>query len=109
MAYSWVTPVYELQDQGVAIDLAIPKEGAVGWADYNCISSGVTDPARLRAAESFINYILGPDFGEVTGWPRMTLSRGEVIVDNGKVLAEAGRGRLLKRRRFSETGARIRA
>ena len=46
---------------------------------------------------------------EVRGWPRMTLSRGEVIVDNGKVLAEAGRGRLLKRRRFSETDARVRA
>lgn len=64
MAYSWVTPVYELQDQGVPIGLAIPKEGAVGWADNNCISSGVMDPDRLRAAESFINYIMGPDFGE---------------------------------------------
>lgn len=39
---------------------------------------------------------------EVTGWPAMTISRGEVIVDNGKVLGKAGRGRLVKRKRFSD-------
>ena len=44
---------------------------------------------------------------EVEGWPRMTLSRGEVVVDNGKVRARPGRGRLLKRGKFSETVARL--
>jgi dihydropyrimidinase len=39
---------------------------------------------------------------EVTGWPVMTLSRGEVIVENGNVLGQAGRGRLLKRKRFAD-------
>ena len=39
---------------------------------------------------------------EVTGWPTMTLSRGEVIMDNGRVLGEAGRGRLLKRKKFAD-------
>ncbi len=34
---------------------------------------------------------------EVTGWPVKTLLRGEVIVDDGKVLAKAGSGRFLKR------------
>ena len=43
----------------------------------------------------------------VEGWPRMTLSRGEVVVDRGQVLARPGRGRLLKRDRFSETVARL--
>ncbi len=38
---------------------------------------------------------------EVTGWPVMTLSRGEIIVDDGKVLAEPGRGRLVKRRTYT--------
>ncbi|MCS6926177.1 MAG: dihydropyrimidinase [Candidatus Binatia bacterium] len=38
---------------------------------------------------------------QVTGWPAMTLSRGEIIVDNGKVLGQAGRGRLLRRQRFT--------
>lgn len=64
MAYSWVTPIYDLQKQNIPVELAIPKEGVVGWADNNCISAGVTDPARKLAAEKFINYILGPDFGE---------------------------------------------
>ena len=44
---------------------------------------------------------------EVEGWPRLTLSRGEVVVDGGSVLARPGRGRLLKRDRFSETVARL--
>ena len=39
---------------------------------------------------------------EVTGWPVMTLSRGEIIVDNGKVLAQPGRGKMLRRRKFGE-------
>ena len=44
---------------------------------------------------------------EVEGWPRMTLSRGEVVMERGRVLARPGRGRLLKRDRFSETVARL--
>ena len=39
---------------------------------------------------------------EVTGWPVMTLSRGEIIVENGKVLAQPGRGKMLRRRKFGE-------
>ena len=39
---------------------------------------------------------------EVTGWPAMTLSRGEVIMENGKVLGEPGRGRLVKRKKFAD-------
>jgi len=38
---------------------------------------------------------------QVTGWPTQTLSRGEVIVDDGKVLGSAGRGKLLKRGKFT--------
>src|SRR5215471_16017495 len=38
---------------------------------------------------------------QVTGWPAQTLSRGEVIVDNGKVLGSSGRGKLLRRARFT--------
>jgi len=38
---------------------------------------------------------------QVTGWPAQTLSRGEVIVDNGKVLGQAGRGKLLRRGKFT--------
>lgn len=31
------------------------------------------------------------------GWPRFTISRGEVIAENGKITAESGRGQYLKR------------
>lgn len=44
---------------------------------------------------------------KVTGWPRLTISRGEIIVDEGKVLGQPGRGQLLKRKKFTETDARM--
>ncbi len=34
----------------------------------------------------------------LTGWPAMTLSRGEIIADNGEFLGAAGRGRFVKRK-----------
>ena len=37
---------------------------------------------------------------EVTGWPVMTLRRGEVVYDNGEMLAGAGSGELLRRGRW---------
>ena len=36
---------------------------------------------------------------EVTGWPAVTLSRGEVIFAGGEVTAEGGRGRIVPRAR----------
>ena len=33
---------------------------------------------------------------KIKGWPKMTLSRGEVIYGDGKLLAKCGRGRFLK-------------
>ncbi len=39
---------------------------------------------------------------QVKGWPELTLSRGEVIVERGKLLAEPGRGQLVRRKRFAE-------
>jgi dihydropyrimidinase len=38
---------------------------------------------------------------KVTGWPVQVLSRGEIVVENGKVLGQAGRGKLLKRSHFT--------
>tara|TARA_B100000676_G_scaffold272437_1_gene290429 strand:- start:5142 stop:5435 length:294 start_codon:yes stop_codon:yes gene_type:complete len=34
---------------------------------------------------------------EITGWPMKTLSRGELVWDDGKALAEPGRGEFLAR------------
>ncbi len=37
------------------------------------------------------------DGREVAGWPRFTVSRGEVVLADGQVVAEPGRGRWLRR------------
>jgi dihydropyrimidinase len=37
-----------------------------------------------------------------TGWPVMTLSRGDIIVEEGVVKAAPGRGRLIRRKLHSE-------
>jgi len=34
----------------------------------------------------------------VTGWPAVTISRGEVIAKKGQFLGSAGRGRFVKRK-----------
>ena len=34
---------------------------------------------------------------EVTGWPRMTIRRGEVVFQDGRVTAEPGSGQVLRR------------
>ncbi len=39
---------------------------------------------------------------EVTGWPKMTISRGRPIVTDRKVDAPAGRGEFIARERFSQ-------
>lgn len=38
---------------------------------------------------------------EVRGWPAVTISRGEVIYENGKVVGSPGRGKLIRRQRFA--------
>jgi dihydropyrimidinase len=42
---------------------------------------------------------------EVQGWPKIVLSRGEVVVDDGRLLAEPGRGRFLEQKTSSAWGA----
>ena len=37
---------------------------------------------------------------EVTGWPRMTIRRGEVVYENGQIMARPGSGELLHRGRW---------
>jgi len=39
---------------------------------------------------------------EVTGWPITTIRRGEVVFQNGKILAEAGSGQVLKRQAWQK-------
>ena len=77
-----------------------PQKGAIQpGSDADLV---VFDPAAkktIRQADlhSRADYDVYEGF-EVTGWPAQTISRGEVIVDQGNLLAEPGRGRLIKRR-----------
>ena len=40
----------------------------------------------------------------LTGWPVTVLSRGERVIDGGKLVAEPGRGRFIRRARPDFTG-----
>ncbi len=86
-----------------------PQKGWIGiGADADIVVFDPNADKTIRAKDMHSAADWDPFEGlEITGWPRMTLSRGEIIVERGKVLATPGRGRLLKRNRFSETDARL--
>jgi len=77
-----------------------PRKGAIAvGADADIV---VWDPKRkktitAKTQASAIDYNVFEGF-EVTGLPRFTLSRGEVMASEGKVDAEAGRGRFVERK-----------
>lgn len=79
-----------------------PRKGrlAVG-ADADIV---VFDPRlsrTIRASEMQSKSDYDPFEGwQVTGWPRYTISRGEVIYEQGKVIGALGRGRLPHRASF---------
>ena len=62
------------------------------------------DPEReftIKSAEMQSKSDFDPYDGySARGWPVLTMSRGEVIVDKGKLHSRRGRGRLLRRKRF---------
>jgi dihydropyrimidinase len=76
-----------------------PKKGTIAVGSDADIA--VWDPEkRVKVDASLVHDNTGytPYEGrELTGWPVTVLSRGEVIVDNGKLAAERGRGRFIPR------------
>jgi len=58
----------------------------------------IVDGARMNSRSDYSPY----DGFEVTGWPKWTLSRGEVIAEDGNVIGTAGRGRLVARGRHQK-------
>ncbi len=77
-----------------------PKKGAIlVGADADIVvidpKAGKTITAAKQA--SAIDYNVFEGF-EVTGLPRFTLSRGDVVVTEGKIDAENGRGRFVERK-----------
>lgn len=79
-----------------------PQKGTLGiGADADIMIIDPTLAVRLRSEDIVSNVDYDPYDGyEGIGWPVMTISRGEVIADRGKILSQPGRGRFLKRTRF---------
>jgi dihydropyrimidinase len=80
-----------------------PRKGAiVPGADADLV---VFDPERtrtIRAAEmqSACDYDVFEGWS-VTGWPAMTIARGEVVFEDGRVLGQPGRGQFVPRAPFA--------
>ena len=53
------------------------------------------DPQRV--------HLFDQDSGDnlTTGWPRMTIRRGEIVYENGEVTGKPGSGKLIRRKRWS--------
>jgi dihydropyrimidinase len=43
---------------------------------------------------------------EVTGWPKTTIRRGEIVYDNGKILAKRGTGKFIPQKRWQRPSLR---
>ena len=76
-----------------------PRKGTVAVGSDADIVLWDPDEARTVRDEDMFS---GTGFSvysgwEVTGWPVMTLRRGEVVYENGEILAGAGSGELLRR------------
>lgn len=62
-AFSWVPPYYDLSARGLKMGMAKPKAGVIGWCDTIAVPAGI-EGEKLDRIFSFINYLLGPDYGE---------------------------------------------
>jgi dihydropyrimidinase len=80
-----------------------PRKGTIAkGSDADLVVFDPNAKVVVRAAEMHSRADYDPFEGfEVSGWPRVTISRGETIVDARKPTAVAGRGEFLPRARFS--------
>jgi dihydropyrimidinase len=79
-----------------------PRKGTIApGSDADLV---LWDPAESRPVQA-ARFASNSDYSPyedwpVTGWPRMTISRGEIIVRDGNVDAQRGRGRVPRRERL---------
>jgi dihydropyrimidinase len=81
-----------------------PRKGclAVG-SDADLVAIDPNRPFRVTAAAMESRSDFDPYEGhEVRGWPVLTISRGEIVMRDGRVLGQAGRGLLLSRGRYQD-------
>lgn len=76
-----------------------PRKGSIGVGFDADIT--LWDPQRRETIRQEILHH-GADYTpwegfEVTGWPVMTISRGQVVAENGRLVGEKGHGRILER------------
>ncbi len=79
-----------------------PRKGeiAVG-SDADIVLWDANDTHAVEAATFYTACDYSPFEGwEVTGWPRLTLSRGEVVYQRNEILGAPGRGKVIARKPF---------
>jgi dihydropyrimidinase len=80
-----------------------PRKGTIApGSDADLVLWDPDESHPVRAATFASNGDYSPYEGwPVTGWPRLTISRGEIIVRNGQVEARRGRGQVPRRERIT--------
>lgn len=80
-----------------------PRKGTIApGADADLVLWDAEETRPVRAASFASNSDYSPyEDWPVTGWPRVTISRGEVVMQDGAVTAARGRGELPRRDRVS--------
>jgi dihydropyrimidinase len=76
-----------------------PRKGVIQpGADGDVVVWDPTRSGTVRGADDLSNADYSVFEGwEVTGWPRTVVRRGEVVVEDGRLIAAAGPGRLARR------------
>lgn len=79
-----------------------PKKGSIqvgADADLVVIDPNLTKKIRVEDLHENVDYTAFEGI-EVKGYPVMTISRGEIVVEDNKFIGEKGRGRFIKRNPF---------
>ena len=79
-----------------------PRKGTIAvGSDADLVAWDLSEERTIEGSRMHSRADYSPyDGWTVTGWPVYTLSRGEVVLDRGRLTADPGRGRWLSRERI---------